>query len=134
MFNGSKPSAVSGMFVVSANHSGLIAHYVLQDEEARTCIMLVRNIDEMLITNKFEVDSQGASRDHCQEGAVWIYTSQATRLGLIQMSSKGKGTTVHNHVTTNIQNRRHAKKKKKSHYFIINRYDTSGSFVSKIQM
>lgn len=60
--------------------------------------------------------------------------SQATPLGLIQMSLKGKGTTVHNHVTTNIQNRRHAKKKKISHDFIIDIYDTSGSFVSKIQM
>lgn len=95
--------------------------------------MLVRSIDETLITNRSEVDSQGASRDHCQEGAVWIYTSQATPLGLIQMSLKGKGTTVHNYVTTNIENRRHAKKKK-SHDFIIDRHDTSGSFVSKIQM
>lgn len=96
--------------------------------------MLVRNIDEMLITKNSEVDSQGASRDHCQEGAVWIYTSQVTPLGLVQMSSKGKGTTVHNHVTTNIQKKRHAKKKKKSSDFTIDRYDTSGSLVSKTQM
>lgn len=81
--------------------------------------MLVRNIDETLITNKSEVDSQGASRDHCQEGAVWIYTSHVTPLGLIQMSLKGKGTTVHNHVTTNIQNRRHANKKNKKNHMIL---------------
>lgn len=95
---GPKPSAEPGMSFCQLN---------IQDSSHKTRLYPIawegedmKIIPERCITNRsFLWGSWGVRRGHCQEGAVWMYSSQPALIKKITLNAEGN--KVHKHTITN---------------------------------